>query len=139
MSNYFVVNRPSNLVIGVVSTSYTPTDTPLKMFVLANEQSLKFYDKHLSRNHETLMDIGELMKKSAHITNQVSRGKTGTAKPHSQRTRAEQVISIQNREEYILSWINEHPDADEYDLHDAIPMGIVAARAYIKLYGLQGV
>jgi hypothetical protein len=135
MSNYFVVNRPSNLVVGVIATSYTPTDTPLKMFVLANEQSLAFYDKHLSRNHETLLDIGELMKKSAHITNQVSKGKTGRAIAASQRTRAEQTISVQDREEYILTWIRNHPDADEYDLHDAIPMGIVAARAYIKLYG----
>lgn len=136
MSNYFIVNRPSNLVVGVIATSYTPTDTPLKMFVLANEQSLAFYDKHLSRDHEILLDIGELMKKSAHVTDQVSKGKTGSAKPASQRTRAEQTVSVQDREEYILTWIRNHPDADEYDLHDAIGMGIVAARAYLKLYGL---
>lgn len=135
MSNYFIVNRPSNLVVGVIATSYTPVDTPLKMFVLANEQSLAAYDKHLSRNHETLLDIGELMKKSAHVTDQVSNGKTGNAKAISQRTRAEQMVSVQDREEYILTWIRNHPDADEYDLHDAIPMGIVAARAYLKLYG----
>lgn len=136
MSNYFVVNRPSNLVVGVVATSYTPVDTPLKMFVFANEQSLAFYDKHLSRDHETLLDIGELMKKSAHITDQVSNGKAGNAKPASQRTRAEQSVSVQDREEYILTWIRNHPDADEYDLHDAIGLGIVAARAYLKLYGI---
>lgn len=134
MSNYFIVSRPSNLVVGVIATSYTPTDTPPKMFVLANEQSLAFYDKHLSRDHETLLDIGELMKKSAHVTDQVSEGKTGSAKPVSQRTRAEQSVSVQDREEYILTWIRNHPDADEYDLHDAIGMGIVAARAYLKLY-----
>ncbi|ALE01043.1 hypothetical protein [Pseudomonas syringae] len=137
MSNYFVVNRPSNLVVGVIATSYTPVDTPLKMFVLANEQSLAFYDKHLGRDHETLLDIGELMKKSAHIADQVSKGKTGNAKATSQRTRAEQSVSVQDREEYILTWIRNHPDANEYDLHDAIPMGIVAARAYIRLYGFQ--
>jgi hypothetical protein len=135
MSNYFIVNRPSNLVVGVIATSYAPVDTPLKMFVLANKQSLAAYDKHLYRNHETLLDIGELMKKSAHVTDQVSNGKIGNAKAISQRTRAEQMVSVQDREEYILTWIRNHPDADEYDLHDAIPMGIVAARAYLKLYG----
>ncbi|MCF7533779.1 hypothetical protein [Pseudomonas petrae] len=135
MSNYFIVNRPSNLVVGVIATSYTPVDTPLKMFVLANEQSLAAYDKHLSRNHETLLDIGELMRKSAHINDQVSKDKASKVEAKSQRTRAEQVVSIQDREEYILAWIRNHPDANEYDLHDAIGMGIVAARAYIRLYG----
>ncbi|MCF7535372.1 hypothetical protein [Pseudomonas petrae] len=135
MSNYFVVNRPSNLVVGVIATSYTPIDTQLKKFVLANEQSLWFYDKHMSQSHETLLDIGELMKKSAHIADQVSKGKIGNAKAISQRTRAEQTVSVQDREEYILTWIRNHPDADEYDLHHAIGMGIVAARAYLKLYG----
>jgi hypothetical protein len=137
MSNYFVVNRPSNLVVGVLATSYTPVDTPLKMFVFANEQSLAFYDRHRSRNHETLLDIGELMKKSGHITDQVSKSNTGKSKPLSQRVRAEQSVSIQDREQYIFTWIRNHPGADEYDLHDAIPMGIVAARAYISLHGLQ--
>ncbi|MCF7542246.1 hypothetical protein [Pseudomonas petrae] len=135
MSNYFIVNRPSNLVVGVIATSYMPVDTPLKMFVLANEQSLAAYDKHLSRNHETLLDIGELMRKSAHINDQVSKDKASKVEAKSQRTRAEQVVSIQDREEYILAWIRNHPDANEYDLHDAIGMGIVAARAYIRLYG----
>ncbi|MEQ7917643.1 hypothetical protein ABQX22_00490 [Xanthomonas sp. WHRI 1810A] len=132
--NYFVVNRPSNLIIGIVSTSYTPTDTPLKLFVLANEKSLALYDKHQSKDHETLLDIGELMAKSAHVSNQVSKGKTGKAKPASQRLRGEQAIPAKDRETHILSWIQSHPEADEYDLHDAIPMGIVAARAYITLY-----
>lgn len=58
MANYFVVNRPSNLIIGTVSTSYTPQNSKLKMFVLANDKALDIYFKWLKKNKELCPDLG---------------------------------------------------------------------------------
>lgn len=137
MATYFVVNTPSNLIIGIVSTSYIPANTPLKTFVLANERALDIYYAHLKRDAETLLDAGELMMKSGFITDQITNGK-GTAKPQSQRVRAEQVLATPpSRESQVRDWLCYHPNADVYDLNEAFCMGMVAARQYIQRYGYQ--
>lgn len=81
MSNYIVINAPSNLVIGVASTSYIPTDSKLKKFVLANDRALDIYYAQMEKDPETLLAIGELMAKCPHVYDQVAKGKVSAAKP----------------------------------------------------------
>ena len=67
MSTYFVVNRPSNLIIGTVSTSYTPQDSKLKLFVLANSKALDAYYKWLKKNPDLCPDLGEIAARSDYV------------------------------------------------------------------------
>lgn len=135
MSNYFIVNAPSNLVIGAVSTSYIPTDSKLKKFVLANDRALDIYYAQMEKHPETLLDIGELMAKSPHVYDQVAKGKVSAAKPRSQRIRAEQAPKpVSSREEEVRIWISQHPTADKYKLDEALCTGIVCAEAYLLKY-----
>lgn len=82
------------------------------------------------------MDVGELMAKSAYITDQVGRGKAGSAKPTSPRLRELPQAKSRSREEEVKTWIARHPTADAYDLDAALYTGIVAARAYLLKYSL---
>lgn len=134
MAIFFVVNKPSNLVIGTVSTSCIPTNTNLKTFVLSNGKSLDIYYRHLSKNYDTLLDIGELMQQSEFIKDVVSNGK-GQAKPVSQRNRKEQFKKHRSRDDEVREWLQANPFADEYDLSEALHTGIVAGRAYLNRYG----
>lgn len=138
MANYFVVNTPSNLIVGVVTTSYSPEGSATKKFILANDKALDRYYKEMSKNPETLLDVGELMLKSPFIAEQVTRGRKASP-TKSQRPRAEQGFnsSSMSRIELVQHWIKNHPLADEYALDAALGLGIVAARAYIHQYGYQ--
>ncbi|WP_139139879.1 hypothetical protein [Pseudomonas monteilii] len=134
MATYFVVNRPSNLITGVVSTSYTPSDSNTKLFVRASERSLDQFYKHLARNPEVLMDIGELMAKSPYINDQISQDRTPKATPKVQRRRDEQPCKSECREQLIQEWITANPMATAYDLHEVFCTGTVAAAAYLSKY-----
>lgn len=136
MATYFVVNAPSNLIVGVVTTSYIPSNTSLKTFVLSNEKSLTIYYRHITKDADTLLDIGELMQKSLFVNDVVTRGK-GDAKPISQRIRKEQDKRQPSREEEIRNYLVQHPLASADDLNEALCTGIVAARAYLVRYGYQ--
>ena len=136
MATYFVVNAPSNLIVGVVTTSYIPANTALKTFVLSNDKSLTFYYRHITKDSDTLLDIGELMQKSSFVNDVVTKGK-GDAKPVSQRIRKEQDKRKSSRDEEVRSYLMQHPLASADDLNDALCTGIVAARAYIIRYGYQ--
>lgn len=134
MATYFVVNAPSNLIVGIVTSSYIPANTSLKTFVLSNEKSLDVYYRHITKDADTLLDIGELMKKSSFINDRVSKG-SGTAKPVSQRIRNEQDKRRPSREEEVRNYLAQHPLASADDLNEALYTGIVAARAYLIRYG----
>ncbi|WP_248806540.1 hypothetical protein [Pseudomonas sp. MWU13-2100] len=134
MATYFVVNAPSNLIVGIVTSSYIPANTALKTFVLSNEKSLDFYYRHLKKDADTLLDIGELMQKSSFVNDRVTKGKGG-AKPMSQRIRAEQDKHKPSREEEVRNYLVQHSLASADDLSDALHTGIVAARAYMIRYG----
>ncbi|MDT4820533.1 hypothetical protein FQZ97_536790 [compost metagenome] len=136
MANYFVVNRPSNLIIGVVATQYTPpTDNKLKLFVLAPERALTYYYKELKRNPEVLMDIGELMAKSGFVYDEIVKGKSGDARPQKISYRAPQLPPpVEDRRAVIAGWITANPTKDAYELNDVFSCGMTAARAYIQEY-----
>lgn len=134
MATYFVINAPSNLIISVVSTSYSPADTKLTRFVLASEKSLTAYYKYCKKNPDLLMDIGELMSRSPYVSDQVSKGRTGTATVQRNRYREEAVCKPVNREEKIRCWIEAHPSANAWDLDYEFCLGITVARAYMVKY-----
>ncbi|WP_413705302.1 hypothetical protein [Pseudomonas sp. Pseusp16] len=134
MAIYFVVNAPSNLITSVVSTSYSLADTKLTRFVLASEKSLTTYYKYCKKNPDLLMDIGELMSRSPHVSDQVSTGRTGSATVQRNRYRDEPVCKPVNREEKIRCWIESHPSANAWNLDFEFCLGITVARAYIVKY-----
>lgn len=134
MTNYFVINRPSNLVEGVVAMKYSPTDTKVTKFVEANDKLLTYYYKLLKQRPEILPDIGELMAKSAYLTEAVSGGSyTGQAKPMKLYHRDERPEpSVVDRKAQITEWINAYPNCNVYDVDDMFQTGTTAALAYIK-------
>ena len=71
MSTYLVVNRPSNLIMGTVSTSYTPQDSKLRLFVLANSKALDVYYKWLNKNPELCPDLGEIAARSDYVADRL--------------------------------------------------------------------
>lgn len=133
-SNYFVVSSSSNLIIEVVSTSYTPRNTNSIRFIPATAKSLDVYYKWLSRNSTILMDVVDLASRCAYINDYITNGRETRAKAQRIAYRAEQPERIVDREALVVEWIKNSPDADEYDLHDALNTGVVAARAYLSKY-----
>lgn len=133
MANYFVINKPSNLIIGVATTNYIPADGKVKGFVLANDKALDKYYKLLKKRPEMLPDIGELMATSPFINEQVSGDNLGKgdAKPQKIAYRDVQPEYLTEREKEILAWVRMNPKADEYDIDDRFHTGSLAARAYL--------
>ncbi|MEB0149050.1 hypothetical protein [Pseudomonas sp. CCC2.2] len=136
MTMYFVLNTSSNLITDAIDFTHTPTDSQLKKYILASDKSIAIYDKHRITNPEVLMDIGELMAKSAHVNDQVRKGRTGLAKPVIQRLRNELPERVLCRETQISEWIAAHPSADVHALNDKWCTGIVAALAYLMKHRL---
>lgn len=79
--NYFVINRPSNLVTGVITSSSNPKDTNTTKFVVASDPALIMYYKLLSKRPSVLPDIGEIMSMSQYTNDVVMNGKSGKATP----------------------------------------------------------
>jgi len=133
MSNYFVINKPSNLIIKVISSRYAPQDSNLHKFVIANDKALDAYYKWTKNNPDVMMDIGDLMIRSRLVNDVVSDGREGKASPKRFRYRDEEQPSIESdRIGEIRAWLNFNSTADEYNLDERFGTGIVAARAYIK-------
>ena len=133
-NNYFVVNRPSNLIIDVTTTSYTPEDTNLKKFVLASDKALDIYFKWMKASPGELMDIGDLMSRSQLVKDVISNGRSGKATPRRFRYRDGQQSVEADRLSTIVAWIKANPTADEYNLDDVFRTGILVAREYLKRY-----
>ncbi|WP_133974325.1 hypothetical protein [Pseudomonas] len=134
MANYFVINRPSNLVTHVMTSSYSPADTKLLKFIVASDKALTTYYKWCKRNPGLHPDVGELMMKSPYFKEKVCNGKTGQANPRTYRVRDVPTEKHLDREEQVKIWIAQNPEAHEYDLDAALYTGIVAARAYLSKY-----
>ncbi len=135
MANYFVINRPSNLIIDVTTTSYTPEDTNLKKFVLANDKALTIYYKWIKANPDVMMDIGDLASRAKLVKDIIFDGKTGKSSPKRFRYRDEVQPAIEDdRASLIAEWLRFNPTADEYNLDERFCTGVVAARAYLSRY-----
>ncbi|MCY1203973.1 hypothetical protein D9M72_154880 [compost metagenome] len=134
-NNYFVVNTASNLIIGVVCTSYTPQDSKIKKFVKANSKALTIYYKWLGNNPDALMDIGDLMARSDYTHDQLINGRSAKVKPQRFNYRAPQTEPpVEDRAAVIAAWIADNPSKDAYDLNDVYACGMTVAKAYIQEY-----
>ena len=143
MSTYFVVNRPSNLIIGTVSASYTPQDSKLKLFVLANSKALDAYYKWLKNNPELCPDLGEIAARSDYVADRlITNRKDKLQAPNAvfqtenlnQRYRESRPAPMVDRETEIQNFILRNPDADVYDVADEFLCGTTVARAYLAKY-----
>ncbi|MCJ1881133.1 hypothetical protein [Pseudomonas nitroreducens] len=130
-SNYFAINKASNLIVEVVCTRYTPTETSTLKFIPANDKALNAYYKWNDLNPDALMDIGDLMSRSSYVNDVVCNGRQGKAVPLRISYRAEQHERTIDRETSIIAWIEKNPDCDAHDLHEAFGTGTLAARAYL--------
>lgn len=137
MANYFIIDRPSNLITGVIASSSKPANSSVRKFVPAPDKALSTYYRLLSKNLDTHVDIGELMVKSDYVNDAVVAGRSGDAVPQVIRYRTpESIPEAPDRQSLIFSWIASQADVDEWGLSAAFNLGTVAAKAYLTEYHL---
>ena len=134
MANYLVVNKPSNLILTVVSFKYRPTDTKVEMFIPASDKAITILDKWMLNNSGLLMDVGDLMSRSPYVADYISAQRNPSASPQRQYYRAEQIEKTVDRLTAIRAWIAENPDCDEHGLNEMFNTGMSAAKAYLARY-----
>lgn len=135
MPTYLVIHKPSNLVTGTVSTSYTPQTSEFYSFVLANEKALNAYYKWVQKNQDICPDIGEIISKSDYLKDCLQTGKAVAVRENlNQRYREPSPTPFEDREALISSFITSYPDADIYDLVDKFLCGTTVAKAYLSKY-----
>lgn len=134
MPNFFIVNKPSNLILDVVALKSSPADSKDQKFIPATDKAITILDKWLIRNPGLLMDVGDLMSRSPYVNDFVSAKRKHSAAPQRQYYREEQIEKTVDRLASVCEWITEHPNADEHDLSEAFGMGTVAAKAYLLRY-----
>jgi hypothetical protein len=89
----------------------------------------------MSRKNSTLIDIGDLMSRSGYISDQVSKGKTGKAKPVPIRHVNERESTVPtDRESTIRHWVENNPNADHHDLSEVFFTGLLVAKSYLSRY-----
>jgi hypothetical protein len=139
--NFLVVNRPSNLIIGTVCSSYFPEDTALKLFVEVNGKSLDAYFKWNKKNPDLLPDLGELLARSKHLNDQFACKlskpiKVNTAQRYRESSQVHHTfddLSVE-RDKLFKDYIRKHPDVSFYDLSDVFNCGTSTAKAYLLKY-----
>lgn len=134
MPNFFIVNKPSNLILNVVVFKSSPADSKDHKFIPAKDKAIAILDKWMIKNPGLMMDIGDLMSRSPYIADYVSAKRKHSAMPQRQYYREEQFEKTADRLSAICMWITEHPDADEHDLNEVFNTGTVAAKAYLLNY-----
>ena len=138
MANYFVINKPSNLILKVITLKYSPAETKVEKFIPASDKAITVLDKWLLGNPGLLMDVGDLMSRSKYVDDYVVRSvdefQAPVAIPQRIYYRDEQIEKHVDRLTAVCNWIAEHPEADEHGLSEAFGMGTVAAKAYLAKY-----
>ncbi|MDH4872905.1 hypothetical protein [Pseudomonas sp. BN515] len=134
MASYFHINSPSNLIVGVIASSYTPTDTKVDRFILATDKALDKYYKWLKTNSEVLPDLGELMIMSPTVHDAVIDGRSAKVTPQRISYRAPQPERVIDRAASIAKFIADNPGCDEHELHHEFNCGLVAGRQYLAQY-----
>lgn len=139
--NYLVLNRPSNLITGVVASQSAPRDSRTTLFIPANETALKVYYRWLSKNPGLCPDVGEVAARSASVREHLTRARSGDAQPVSEnlnrRYREPAPAKVEDREGSIREYILAHPDADPWALHDRFQCGSTAGAAYLQRYSVR--
>lgn len=139
MPNYIIVNKPSNLILKVISLKYSPAETKVEKYIPASDKAIAVLDKWLLGNPGLLMDVGDLMSRSKYVNDYVIRThihqvQEPEATPQRLYYRNEQIEKTADRLTAVCNWINNHPDANEHDLSEVFGMGVVAAMAYLDKY-----
>lgn len=128
---YFILHKQSNLVAGIITSSYTPAKSDHYRFIPASEKSVDSYFKWLSKNGDICPDFGDLALKSKYLNDQVN------PKDSELRTtvpRYTEDVAPSSREATIASWIAQYPNADEHALNDKFLCGVTVAKAYLNKY-----
>lgn len=133
MKNYIVLHRDSNLIINVTTQIEKPADTTTHRYIPASDRSLQHL-LSMSRKSSTLCDIGDLMSRSGYISDQVSNGCAGKARPVSTRYVNERTPAPTDRESTIRHWVDNNPNADHNDLSDVFFTGTLVAKSYLSKY-----
>lgn len=141
--NYFHINRPSNLITAVVSSSKTPTDTTVDLFIQAPPRALDSYYAACQRNPDHLLDIGELMAKSGFVYDQVVSLSPVVMYGYDRKAmncQSRQPVNqpVYDRNAAIQSWLELHPFINKHDLSDKFGLGVVVAQAYIDRFTSLG-
>ncbi|WP_137822836.1 hypothetical protein [Pseudomonas sp. D(2018)] len=135
MPNWFHINTPSNLIVGVIASRYTPTDSKVDKFIPAPAKALDKFYKWLAKHPGLMPDVGEIMTLSPSVYDSIVNGKSGDARPQRSNYRAVQTEPpVEDRASLIAAWIKLNPAKDAYDLNDKFGCGMTAARAYIAKY-----
>jgi hypothetical protein len=66
MPNFFAVNKASNLIVKIISSSFTPTANSEWAFYPASDKALDTYYKWLTR-HDTMPDIGYMIDRHPYL------------------------------------------------------------------------
>lgn len=134
--NFFVVHRGSNLVTGIVASSYKPKDTDQYRFVIVTDGIL---DRHqrLRDSHGSEIDVGNIMAISPGIHDQIVSTKSGVATPKNPRPRAIQYEKVEDpRLQQISEYFVANPYATWQEIADEFLTGEVLAKAYVERFGL---
>lgn len=133
--NFFVVHRGSNLITGIIASSYKPKDNDEYRFVITTDRVL---DRHqrLRDSHESEVDIGNIMAISDGIHDQIVTTTSGTAKPSNPRPRAIQYGKVEDpRLQQVSDYFVAHPYATWQEIADEFLTGEVVAKAYVERLG----
>lgn len=132
--NYLIIHKASNLITGVITTSFKPKNSTTHKLVAANAKTLDAYYKWLDKNPNSCPDVCDLATKSKHLSDQLN-PKGVKVFATAPREHWEPLPPAANaREASIASWIDLHPSANEHDLHDRFNTGLLAALAYLNKY-----
>lgn len=136
MSNFIVVNKPSQLILKVITSSSQPTPDNDHSFYEASIVVLnhfyKLHKKALAKGVQ--VTVGELMDSCTSFREQVSGTKQSKVQLVNTRIRKEQTPTSIVRLSTIKHWIHNNPDADAHDLSDKFLTGTAVASAYLDKY-----
>lgn len=136
MSNYIVVNKPSQLILKVITTSHKPTPDEHHAFHPVSTTVLNRYYRLAtkSRRNGVQVTVGELMTACPSFLEQINNGNQGKVQLVTTRFRKELTPTPVDRESSIKHWIANNQDGNHYDLSDVFNTGTVVAKAYLNQY-----
>lgn len=134
--NYIVVNKPSQLILKVITSSIPPTPHKDHSFheasIIVLNHYYKLHKKALSKGVQ--VSVGEIMDSCTSFREQISGTKQSKVQLVNTRYRNESTPTFVDREATIKHWIEQNPNAGVHDLSDKFLTGIMVASAYLNKY-----
>jgi len=128
---YFIFHKKSNLITGLITSSFPPAKSENYRFIPASEKSVDSYFKWLSKNGDICPDLGDLALKSKYLNDEVN---PKGSELRITVPRYTEDVAPSSREATIASWIAQYPNADEHALNDKFLCGVTVAQAYLNKY-----